>query len=97
MAAEDFIFGKPFPESFLLALERLNTGIGQMSPPVKHEEGLVVEDSVSGARGVGAIGMIFLAVSSSYPREMLLPANRTASSLEEARLNNLSITFKEGA
>jgi len=90
VAAEDFTRGKPHPESFLLALKQLNTRVGSRLNPIKPEECLVIEDSVGGVQGARAAGMNCLAVSNSYPREMLRAANRIVDTLDEVQLDILS-------
>lgn len=97
VAAEDFLRGKPHPESFLLALDRLNEALGRDIPPIKPGECLVVEDSVGGVQGARAAGMLCLAVSNSYPREMLRPANRVVDSLEDVDADSLQTLFGEPA
>ena len=95
VAAEDFFQGKPHPDSFLLALQRLNEILGP--PPIQPQECLVIEDSVGGIQGARAAGMICLAVSNSYSREALQTANRVITSLEEVRLDSLRTLFEETA
>jgi len=95
VAAEDFVRGKPHPESFLLALDRLNRALG--SVPIRPRECLVVEDSVGGVEGAIAAGMKCLAVANTYPRESLKAAGRVAASLEEVRLETLQALFEESA
>ncbi len=93
VAAEDFVLGKPNPESFLLALERLN--IARNAPPILPAECLVIEDSAAGVRGARAAGMACLAVTNSYPPEALQPANRIIASFQEVRLDSLNALFEE--
>jgi beta-phosphoglucomutase len=93
VAAEDFVLGKPNPESFLLALEWLNAA--RNAPPILPGECLVIEDSVGGVRGARAAGMACMAVTSSYPREALQAANRVVDSLEDISLNSLNALFAE--
>ena len=81
VAAEDFLRGKPHPESFLLALDRLNAALN--APPIRPEECLVIEDSVGGVSGARAAGMACMAVTNSYPREALAAANKIVASLDE--------------
>lgn len=95
VAAEDFRIGKPHPESFLMALEKLNAAGDGTVPPVRPEQCLVVEDSVGGVAGARAAGMRCLAVSNSYPPAKLQGADRVLRSLEEARLEDLEALFEE--
>jgi HAD superfamily hydrolase (TIGR01509 family) len=92
VAAEDFFQGKPHPDSFLLALQRLNEILGP--PPIQPQECLVIEDSVGGIQGARAAGMICLAVANSYPREALQTANRVITSLEEVKPDSLHTLFE---
>jgi HAD superfamily hydrolase (TIGR01509 family) len=93
VAAEDFVLGKPNPESFLLALEWLNAA--RDTTPILPEECLVIEDSVGGVRGARAAGMRCVAVTSSYPSEALQAANRVVSTLENIPLDSLNDLFEE--
>lgn len=97
VAAEDFVRGKPHPESFLLALEQLNAKIGGALAPIRPEECLVIEDSIDGVNGARAAGMMCMAVSNSYPENMLKAANMTADTLSEVKLDTLRALFKEKA
>jgi HAD superfamily hydrolase (TIGR01509 family) len=92
VAAEDFLRGKPHPESFLLALERLNAALDTL--PIRPEECLVIEDSVGGISGARAAGMSCMAVTNSYPREALAAANRIVASLGEVQLDSLQALFE---
>jgi beta-phosphoglucomutase len=93
VAAEDFVQGKPHPESFLLALGRLNATIN--APPILPEECLVIEDSLGGIQGARAAGMTCMAVTNSYPSVMLQAADRIVASLEEVRIESLQALFAE--
>ena len=93
LAAEDFVRGKPHPESFLLALERLNRFSGKA--PVQAGECLVVEDSVKGVHGAKAAGMVCVAVANSYPLEALQAADMVVASLNEVRWDSLNALFED--
>lgn len=92
VAAEDFLHGKPHPESFLWALQRLNETLH--APPIRPEECLVIEDSVGGVRGARAAGMLCMAVTNSYPSEALRAAHHVVASLDEVQLDNLQTLFE---
>jgi beta-phosphoglucomutase len=94
VAAEDFFLGKPHPESFLLALNLLNRSLNRDSS-ILPGECLVIEDAIAGIQGAMAAGMKCLAVSTSYPSEKLLEANRVVPSLAELRLDSLEEIFEE--
>lgn len=93
VAAEDFTLGKPHPESFLLALEKLNEARRAVHGNIRPEECLVIEDSVGGVAGATAAGMHCLAVSNSYPPEKLAEADKVVSSLESVMLESLESLF----
>jgi HAD superfamily hydrolase (TIGR01509 family) len=67
VAAEDVRRGKPDPEPFRLAYERLAAG----SPGLKPTDCLAVEDSLGGIRSAHAAGLPCLGVAHSYPRQRL--------------------------
>ncbi len=94
-AAEDFVKGKPHPESFVYALQRLNDSLD--SRAIQPGECLVIEDSVRGIQAAKAAGMVCLAVTNSYPRNMLEAADLVIDSLEEVRVDNLKELFGESA
>ncbi|HYK87720.1 MAG TPA: HAD family phosphatase [Acidobacteriota bacterium] len=95
VAAEDFKHGKPHPESFLLALSRLNSSLNGKSSPIHPEESLVVEDSMGGVVGARAAGMMCMAVTNSYPREKLHAANLIVASLQDVDADCLRRLFEE--
>ena len=94
VSAEDFILGKPHPESFLTALERLNKELDGHSSPIQPDECLVIEDAEAGVRGARAAGMVCLAVSNSYSSERLSHADRVVASLEDLDLASLVTLFR---
>lgn len=80
VTAEMVSRGKPDPESFLAALDRINENA---PAPIPEASCLVVEDSVAGVRSGRAAGMRTLAVTTSYPAEKLAEADRVVASLAE--------------
>ncbi len=78
VAADDVSCGKPDPELFLTACERL----ARQRPEVTPQGCLVIEDSPSGLRAARAAGMSTVAVTNSFPRESL-EADLVIGSLEE--------------
>ena len=95
LGAEDFVRGKPHPESFLLALSRLNVCLDGRVSPILPAECLVIEDSAGGVQGARAAGMKCMAVTNSYPRWKLLEANVIVASLREVRVDRLSEVVEE--
>lgn len=94
VGAEDFERGKPHPESYLLALERLNAALDGRAG-IGPRECLVIEDSVGGVEGSRAAGMICLAVANTYPRESLRDAHRIVDSLVGLKLAELEALVQE--
>lgn len=74
IAAEDVTCGKPDPQVFLLAAERVGR------PPAHC---VVVEDAVAGVQAALNGGMKALAVTTNHPREALRHATRVVDSLAE--------------
>ncbi len=95
VSAQDFTKGKPHPESFLLALQRLNERLDGSGRPITPGECLVIEDSVHGVRGALSAGMVCLAVTNTYPAEKLTAANCVAGSLSEVDVESLPGLFEE--
>lgn len=83
VSAQDVKHGKPHPEAFLTALEKINQRAPAMKP-IQCEECVVIEDSLNGAAAAKAAGMRCLAVTNSYSRALLEgKADRIVASLEE--------------
>lgn len=83
VSAQDVRQGKPHPESYLTALLKLNALIRPDSP-IEPSECVVIEDSLHGMQSARAAGMKCLAVTSAYPRHLLLKqADRIVDSLTE--------------
>ena len=70
VAAEDVRRGKPDPEPFQLAFERLKQKYANLSPG----ECVAVEDSLGGIRSAHAAGIACLGVAHSYPKGRLAEA-----------------------
>ncbi len=64
---------------------------------IRPEECLVIEDSIGGIHGAHTAGMVCMAVTNSYPGEMLSAADRIVISLEEVQLESLQTLFEEPA
>jgi HAD superfamily hydrolase (TIGR01509 family) len=88
VSAEDVKSGKPEPEIFLKALERLNAQYGG-GCHIAASECVVVEDSKEGIRGARRAGMKCLAVTNSHPAEQLTEASAVVKSLEEVTFSFL--------
>lgn len=91
VGAEDVTRSKPHPDPFIEALKRINAGL---TAPIVPAECLVIEDSFLGVQAAHAAGMRCLAVTNSYPREMLAGADLVVGTLEELPLGHLELLFE---
>ncbi|MGE5619644.1 MAG: HAD family hydrolase [Sphingomonadaceae bacterium] len=80
VAAEDVSRGKPDPEVFLKAAEKLGMPVDRC---------LVVEDAVAGVEAARRAGMACLAVASTWPAEDLLGADLVVDSLEAVSVEEM--------
>ena len=87
IAAEDVQKGKPDPEGYLLALDKLNSN-GQVR--IKPQECVVVEDSHWGLEAAGAARMRRIGVCNTYPEQILEPfCEMTARNLGDLTIEQL--------
>ncbi len=86
VSAEDVKKGKPNPQGFLLALQRLNRG---RPKPVRSEQCIVIEDSHWGLEAAKAAGMHALAVTNSYDADQLRLAEKIVARLDELSMEDL--------
>ncbi len=83
VSAQDVKNGKPHPEAFLAALEKLNA-LPPLISPILPSECVVIEDSLHGVEAARGAGMRCLAVTNSYPEDRLRgKADRIVKSLAE--------------
>jgi len=92
VSAEDVRAGKPVPEGFLCALERLRRVRADLTPA----DCLVVEDSLAGVEAARRAGMRCLALTNSHPRQMLTGADLVLPSLEGVGWEVLEALFAGG-
>jgi len=86
VSAEQVKKGKPDPEGFLLAIEKLNAKLNtQISP----RECIVIEDSRWGLEAARNAGMHPLAVTNSYSADQLKPADKVVENLNDLTLADL--------
>ena len=71
VSAEDVRFGKPHPEPFLRAHEKLREQDGSLKPG----ECVAIEDSIGGIQSAHGAGMRCLAIAHSYQPDRLKMAN----------------------
>lgn len=86
VSADQVTRGKPDPEGFVLALQRLNKGDGEGIPA---EECVVIEDSHWGLEAAKRAGMHTIAVTNSYGAEQLAMADRIVARLDELTMDDL--------
>lgn len=70
VTAEDIQKGKPDPQGYLLALEKLNEKTGR---EIQAGDCIVIEDSHWGLQAAAAAGMHRVAVTNTYPKDHLQP------------------------
>lgn len=92
-SAEDVSAGKPDPEGFIKGLAALNETAPRPDPPIRSAECLVIEDSFAGVDAAKAANMRCLAVTNSYPRDVLKKADRVVDSLESVTPESLEALF----
>ncbi len=87
VSADDVTHGKPDPEGYLMALDRLNNANKSSIQPV---ECVVIEDSHWGLEAAAAAGMNPIAVTNTYPRnELNKKAKKVVEKLSELTVNDL--------
>jgi beta-phosphoglucomutase len=87
VAADDVKHGKPDPEGYLLALDKLN----RSGDPVKAGQCVVIEDSHWGLEAAAAAGMNPVAVTTTYNRsELGLKAKKVVDRLDELSIKELN-------
>lgn len=80
VSAEDVARGKPDPQIFLLAAERLGV------PP---QDCVVIEDAVAGVAAAKRAGTRCIAVTNTHPREHLKEADLVVESLEQVSADRI--------
>lgn len=78
--------GKPNPEGFLLALERLNA---KSKNPIAADECVVIEDSHWGLDAGNAAGMHTVGITNTYNAEQLGMAEKIVAHLSELTIDDL--------
>jgi len=86
VSAEEVKHGKPDPEGFLLALEKLND---LWPEPLTPERCIVIEDSHWGLKAAKAAGMRTIAVTNTYDAAQLKQADEVVARLDELTMDNL--------
>jgi beta-phosphoglucomutase len=89
VGADDVAHGKPDPEPYLAAMDRL----AAQTPGLAPAECLVFEDSMAGIASALAAGMRVVAVAHSYPRDKLKAAHRVVNTLRGLASEDLRPLF----
>lgn len=80
VSGQDVTEGKPSPQGFLLASQKLG---------VKPKNCVVIEDAIAGVTAAKRAGMRCLAITNTHPRTNLLEADLIVDTLEKVTVNNL--------
>ena len=86
VSAEQVRKGKPHPEGFLLALQRLNA---DCTPSITADQCVIIEDSHWGLQAGSAAGMHTVAVTNSYDAEQLTMAEKVVAHLSDLSMEDL--------
>ena len=86
VAAEDSPAGKPAPDPYLRAVDRLSAASGQLLAP---GECVAVEDSHWGLQSARAAGLRTIAVTHTYPASALGAADLRIDHLDQLTIANL--------
>ena len=86
VSAEEVKHGKPDPEGFLLALEKLND---LWPEPLTPERCIVIEDSHWGLKAAKAAGMRTIAVTNTYDAAQLKQADKVVARLDTLTMDDL--------
>lgn len=92
ISADDVEKGKPNPESYLKALENLNTS-GKRTTPIRPDEVVVIEDSREGIASAHSAGMKCVAVSTSFPAFELSIADLVVPSIAALKISQIEDLF----
>ena len=80
VTGRDVAEGKPSPQGFLLAAQKLG---------VEPRDCIVIEDAIAGVAAAKRAGMKCIAVTNTHPRESLAEADLTVDTLEEVTVDDL--------
>ena len=84
VTGRDVAEGKPSPQGFLLAAQKLG---------VEPKDCVVIEDAIAGVTASKRAGMQCIAVTNTHPRENLAEADLTVDTLEEVTVADLEELF----
>ncbi|HEV8631971.1 MAG TPA: HAD family phosphatase [Thermoanaerobaculia bacterium] len=97
VSAEDVEEGKPSPQGYHLALQRLNTQPPLPARLLHPHEVLAVEDALPGILAARAAGLVTLGVAHSHPLPELGGADAVASGLAGLSLGGLQALYAEAS
>ena len=80
ISGRDVTEGKPSPQGFLLAAQRLE---------IEPKNCMVIEDAIAGVSAAKKAGMRCLAITNTHPRTSLNEADLIVDTLEEVSVNTL--------
>ncbi len=86
VSADQVRKGKPDPEGFLLALQRINN---DCTEAISADECIIIEDSHWGLQAGSAAGMHTIAVTNSYDAEQLTMAEKVVARLSDLSMEDL--------
>jgi HAD superfamily hydrolase (TIGR01509 family) len=86
VSAEEVSRGKPDPEGFLLALQRLNESV---VAPITPGQCVIIEDSHWGLKAGAAAGMHTIAVTNTYDAQQLTTAQKVVDRLSNLTMDDL--------
>jgi beta-phosphoglucomutase len=95
VSAEHVENGKPAPDGFLLALERLNALNPGLPEQIVPDQCIVVEDSSWGLRAARSANMKSVAVTTSYGADELQMADMIVDNLKEITIEDLKKLLKD--
>ena len=84
ITGKDVTEGKPSPQGFLLAAQKLK---------LKSEDCVVMEDAVAGVKAAKSAGMYCIAVTNTRPGEDLAEADIVVNSLEQVNVKSIEQLF----
>jgi len=84
VTGRDVTEGKPSPQGFLLAAQRLG---------IEPKNCIVIEDAVAGVAAAKRAGMRCLAITNTHPRQSLTEADLIVDTLEAVTVNDLEKLF----
>jgi beta-phosphoglucomutase len=89
VSASDDVPGKPAPDCYLRALERLQEAAGNLPEGIRASRTVAVEDSRWGLESARAAGLRTVAITHTYPAAELTGADLVVESLSDITIGSL--------